>query len=378
MGEKTKDIQRIALLLLCIITITAHAQEASSVSLNIGDSAPPLRVRGWLKGTPVGRFEKGRVYVVEFWATWCRPCIAGMPHLSALANEYKDRVTFLSIDVYENKTTSPAKIRAFVDSMGKRMDYAVAAEEGNFMATGWLDASGDKGIPKAFVVNAEGRIAWIGHPTRLDEVLQKIASNGWDVKEALARRNLNKHLAGLDDSAWYDLIRYRGDPEKLDKYGKQDSALLLIDEIVRKEPRLKYAPRIAFYTFSSLLQTNLQKAYDYGKTLLVTPTHEDPAYDVVINEIQLYSYKLTLPAKIYELCAEAYQVKIDLYPENPDIPAIYHRMAEWYWRACDRAKAVDAEQKAIETMKSKTDKDRDYSATDLAIFESRLGQYQRM
>ena len=108
--------------------------------LNIGDPAPALRVRGWVKGEPVERFEKGKVYVLEFWATWCRPCIAAMPHLSALAGEYKDRVTFLGIDVYEKKTVG--KIKAFVDSMGKRMDFRVAAEDSDLMVAGWLVDTG--------------------------------------------------------------------------------------------------------------------------------------------------------------------------------------------------------------------------------------------
>ena len=61
------------LLLLCITSIIIHAQDDPPPSLTLGDAAPPLQVREWLKGTPVQKFEKGRVYVVEFWATWCRP-----------------------------------------------------------------------------------------------------------------------------------------------------------------------------------------------------------------------------------------------------------------------------------------------------------------
>ena len=57
------------LILLFIIPFISHAQEAESPPLNIGDPAPRLRVREWLKGGPAQGFEKDKVYVVEFWAT---------------------------------------------------------------------------------------------------------------------------------------------------------------------------------------------------------------------------------------------------------------------------------------------------------------------
>ena len=364
------------LLLLCIITVTTHAQEAQSPSLNIGDPAPSLRLRGWIKGTPVQRFEKGKVYVVEFWATWCKPCIAAMPPLSTLAGVYKDRVTILGIDIYEKITTSMEKVKAFVDSMGQRMDYNVAAEDSNFMVAGWFDASGEQGIPKTFVVNAEGRLAWIGHPKDLAEVLPKIVNNTWNIKEALAKRNFNKHLAELDRELNYQLITYSGDAFKQDYLGKPDSALLAINEIIRKEPKLKYAPLIASHSFSSLLKTNPHKAYEYGKVAMVTPTYEDPAYGSIIGQIDWYSDKLNLSAEIYHLGAEAYQAQIDQipYPEIVNIFKQYNKMAEWYWRANDKSKAIDAQQKAIEALKSI----KDFSATEMAAFESLLQRYKKM
>jgi thiol-disulfide isomerase/thioredoxin len=362
------------LLLLCIIAVTTHVQNDQSPSLNIGDPAPPLRLRGWIKGTPVQRFEKGNVYVVEFWATWCKPCIAAMPHLSALAGEYKDRVTILGIDIYEKKTTSMEKVKAFVDSMGHRMDYHVAAEDSNFMVAGWLDASGEqlKGIPRSFVVNAEGRVAWIGHPIGLDEVLPKIVNNTWDIKEALAKRNLDKHLEELDNEVNYKLNTYVGDAFKPGDLGKPDSALLVINELVRNEPKLKYAPFIASHTFSSLLKTDPHKAYEFGKELLVISTFEDSHYGLIIDNIKWYSDKLSLPAEIYQLGAEAYQAEIDHYPWSMKTPNNYSKMAEWYWRANDKSKAIDAQQKAIEEMKSK----KDFSKTDMAAFESQLQHYK--
>ncbi len=336
------------LLLLCMIAVTTHAQNDQPPSLNIGDPAPPMRVREWIKGTPVQQFEKGRVYVLEFWATWCGPCKAAMPHLSALARQYKDRVTFLGIDVMERKTTSMEKIRRLVDSMGQRMDYNVAAEDSNFMVAGWLDASGEQimGIPRTFVVNAEGRLAWIGHPKDLSGILHKIVANDWNMKEALAKRNSDRHLRELDLSLNYDLMDYSNKP---------DLKLLAINEIIKNEPRLKYAPFIASNTFSSLLKTNPQKAYEYGKVAIVTSTYKEPAYDLIIGAIEWHSDKLNLPPEIYRLGAEAYQAQIDkiAYPELANMPKHYNKMAAWYERAGDKSKAIDARQKAIESLKSK-------------------------
>ena len=62
-------LHKLSLVLISSITlITLHGQNPS---LKFGDYAPKLQVKEWIKGTPIQSFEKGKVYVLEFWATWC-------------------------------------------------------------------------------------------------------------------------------------------------------------------------------------------------------------------------------------------------------------------------------------------------------------------
>lgn len=366
------------LILLLCMTAASRAQdnERSYPTLNIGDPAPPLRIKEWLKGKPIRHFERGQVYVVEFWTTWCAPCRASIPHISELAERYKGRVTFIGINRFTLEIIPMQRVKHFIDSMGMRMNYNVAAEDSNYMSNDWIVAADEPGLPGAIVIDRDGTVAWIGHPMFLGKVLPKIVQNRWDVKKALAKRKRDRYLDSLDMEAYYRLAAFWPDHQKTGDRGRPDLALLAIRSMVIKEPLLKYAPHIAYQTFVSLLKTDPQKACEYGKAAIATPTYQEPAFDAIIGAIETYGDSLDLSPDIYQLGANACQAFIDWYPyhETIDIFRDYSKMAAWYAKANKKSKAIKAMQKAIDALKSK----KDFSPDDLATLTSRLREYKNM
>lgn len=148
-----------------------------------GAKAPALKVHAWLKGTPVKEFKKGEIHVVEFWATWCGPCITSIPHVTDLAKKYKDKVKVTGVSVWENPWDQ-AKAQKFVDDMGAKMDYNVAIDtKEGVMADSWMKAAEQNGIPAAFIVK-DGIVQWVGHPMSMDEPLKEVVEGKFNLAES--------------------------------------------------------------------------------------------------------------------------------------------------------------------------------------------------
>ena len=173
------------------------APNAPAPTLKVGDPAPPLKVTDWMQGKAVKAFEKDKVYVVEFWATWCGPCIVMMPHLAELQAEYKEKgVTFIGFTSKDENGNTRDKVAEFVKKRGPKLPYTFAYADDDATNDAYMKASGQAGIPCSFVVGKDGRLAFIGHPMYLDLVLPKVVAGTWVIEKDTAE--LGKVEAELD------------------------------------------------------------------------------------------------------------------------------------------------------------------------------------
>jgi thiol-disulfide isomerase/thioredoxin len=118
-----------------------------------GTIAPELAAEDWLNANPAPTLAslRGHVVLIEFWATWCGPCIQSIPHLNELQKKYADQGFKIVSFADQN--------RQWIESFMKRtpIAYAIGLESG---AT--FDRYGVTGIPQAFLLDKSGKITWEG------------------------------------------------------------------------------------------------------------------------------------------------------------------------------------------------------------------------
>ncbi len=140
---------------------------AKAEAPKLGATPPEVKAEAWLnwegKEPPSLASLKGKVVVVEFWATWCGPCVAGIPHLNELHDAHaKEGLVILSLT-----DQSKGPIEKFVAERGMR--YTIGAKSPT------ADEYGVTGIPHAFVVGRDGVLVWAGHPANkaFDEAIEQ-------------------------------------------------------------------------------------------------------------------------------------------------------------------------------------------------------------
>jgi len=135
-----------------ILALTNAAAADAPVPV-IGDAAPLIAAEMLDGATTVDRLPPGEIVVVDFFATWCRPCHRALGDLAALRAELGHRVHVLLIDVEED----PARVRHFLAETPLPEGAQVALDRTGAVARRW----GQDRFPTTFVIDEKSVIRHI-------------------------------------------------------------------------------------------------------------------------------------------------------------------------------------------------------------------------
>ena len=99
---------------------------------------------------------KGKVVVIDFWATWCGPCVQSFPGMKKAADKYKDdaNVVFLFIATSEDPNNREERLKKFIER--KKYDFNVLVDANDVAA----EKFGVSGIPSKFVIDPAGNVCF--------------------------------------------------------------------------------------------------------------------------------------------------------------------------------------------------------------------------
>ena len=134
----------------------ASSEKKENKTVASEDALPSLALDGlpdvWIQGTPVKEWEKDKVYIFEFWATWCGPCRKAIPELNEIAKQFSKDVVVIGI------SDEPVeKIKAMKEPV---IEYYYGVDTKKTMDK-ILEI---KGIPHVIIIDPKGIVRWEGFP----------------------------------------------------------------------------------------------------------------------------------------------------------------------------------------------------------------------
>jgi thiol-disulfide isomerase/thioredoxin len=329
----------------------AAKADAKPERLMPGMAAPKLEVKEFIKGSAIDGFKAGQVYVVEFWATWCGPCVRAFPHLSELQKEYGGKITIVGVNIWERPYDDGtlAKVKEMVEKQGDKMAYTVAYD-GPAATTdkAWMAAAGRNSIPSAFIVDQKGIVAWMGHPMHMDPVLAKVVAGQWnpdeakkiaeaEAKEAEGQRELQK--------ASRDLLKARVAARESGDWSGWSKT---IDGLIESTKGTPSQLQFRMMKFTTLIgEANMpEPGYELG-TQLIADGQGDAQ---LLNEIAWYAVQNdSVMKRNLDFCLKAASAANEA--AKGEDGAILDTLARVHWERGENAKAIELQEKAVSLSK---------------------------
>jgi thiol-disulfide isomerase/thioredoxin len=153
------------ILLLQFIVINAFSQEKKLWAKSfLNTKSPKIEVEGWMTDKPK---TEGKFILIDFWATWCGPCIKAIPELNSFSKTFKNNLVVIGLS-----NEPKEKLKKFKK---ERIEYFSAYDTDRTL----YNKFEVKGIPHVILIDPNGIVKWEGYPflgkhELTEEVIEKI------------------------------------------------------------------------------------------------------------------------------------------------------------------------------------------------------------
>lgn len=157
--------------------------------VKVGDQAPEIVITNYILDSPKNKNLENKFIVLEFWATWCAPCLGAVPHLNELKNKYKERDDLLFISLTYEK---PEKVKKTLEKI--KFNTIVVSDQTKKTELNYNVGA----IPHTVLINNKGIVKWIGKPNSLNDTLIDILLNGEEIVTEIKSLHSTKNNDGLN------------------------------------------------------------------------------------------------------------------------------------------------------------------------------------
>jgi thiol-disulfide isomerase/thioredoxin len=178
------EFRKMKKVILPLIFLVLNAVCIGQSNIKIGEKAPEITITHWLHNKPVSTNLEDKFIVLEFWATWCGPCIAAVPHMNMLQAEINNP-DLLFVSITDEPEAKTKRILEKVDFKSIVVTDTTKKTQINF-------GDGRKGLeayPMTVLIDNKGWVKWIGEPNQLSvEILEKFVSGNLVGKNHFANK----------------------------------------------------------------------------------------------------------------------------------------------------------------------------------------------
>lgn len=246
----------------CVALMLCAATHTASAKVEVGDT--PQFAVVTMDGKAVSpQILRGRITILEFWATWCPPCRAQIPHLKKLHRESQGtNVVLISISTDDRERTA----RKFVEDNAMTWPQVHDRSQRNPIQGQF----GVRGIPHALLLSPEGEVLWRGHPANiaapLAEAKRRFPANEQNAGEPAVKAHEDKpdaQVTAQQKSEQPENVHADEDRQRL-----QEAVLALVAAMRERDEQQRERVLDAATAMFAELPLPLLHAYPRDETLL--------------------------------------------------------------------------------------------------------------